>query len=118
MVNSIVPNNFHNNHFYTFCALLAIFLVGINFGMIITLRNRVTLVRWFKLKIFAVTGLLLYIALSIAYGNPSMWRVMIGLVAMIIDLIAVLYMWHQIATSSTKNGPIPIAQLHDDNGGD
>ena len=36
-----------------------------------------------------------YVGLSAAYGNPSQWRVLIGLIAMIVDIV-VLYQIRQM----------------------
>ena len=92
----------------------SVFLVGVNIAFLINLGS--SLVRWFQFKIVAVTIMLSYIALSLTIGNPDAWRASIGVVAMLVDMAAVLWMWKSIVAmaASGETGLVPLVVLRPD----
>lgn len=91
-----------------------LFLIGVNMAFLLNLGNK--LVRWFTFKIAAVTTMLLYMVLSLTYGNPTGARATVGLAAMLIDLIAVGWMWYSVTTLREKGviGLVPIFREDDE----
>lgn len=92
---------------------IAIFLVGSNAAFLINLGNKI--VAWFKFKIIAVELLLTYIVISLLYGNPTIYRVVIAAAAIIIDCLALAYMWKSVSAISKKGiiGFIPLIVMTD-----
>jgi hypothetical protein len=93
---------------------LALFLAGANVAFLFNLGRNLT--GWFTLKIVAITGVLAYMALSLYVGQPGVWRASLGVVALMIDLFALGYMWYGIEKLRAEGitGMIPIAKLGDD----
>ena len=87
---------------------MGIFLIGVNLAFLLNLGTE--LVRWFTVKIMAVTTLLVYVVLSMTYGNPAVWRAWIGLIAMVIDCAAVFWMWWSV-TRATESGHVGLVPL-------
>lgn len=87
---------------------IALFLIGTNISFLLHLSPR--LMPWFTFKIVAVTGLLTYVALSVLWGDPSWWRGIIGLVAVVIDMVAIYRMWTSIIEASRRGhvGLVPL----------
>src|SRR3982751_308254 len=95
-------------------AAIAVFLVGVNAAFLLNLGN--TLVLWFKFKIRAISLLLTYAALSFTLGQPDGWRAVIGLLAMLTDLVAVFWMWRSILGMAEDGtvGLVPLVVLKDE----
>jgi len=93
---------------------LAVFLVGANVAFLAHLGRR--FVPWFTVKIVAVTLLLIYVATSVVWGTPDWWRLVIGLVAVIIDIYAIYRMWVSIADAAESGtvGLVPLFRDHVD----
>lgn len=87
---------------------LAVFLVGANVAFLAHLGSR--FVPWFTIKIVAVTLLLVYVATSVVWGSPDWWRLVIGLVAVVVDIYAIYRMWASIADAAEAGlvGPVPL----------
>lgn len=96
------------------CAGMALFLFGANVAFLVNLGSRT--VRWFKFKIAAITLLLGYVALSMFYGNPDAWRVSIGFSALLLDIVALVWMWRSIEKMSQSGvvGLVPLVALSDE----
>jgi hypothetical protein len=86
----------------------SIFLIGANTAFLANFGS--SLVSWFRLKVTAVSGLLLYVALSGLYGDPAPWRLTLGLVAVFMDMAAIVTMWSTIDTARKQNiiGLVPL----------
>lgn len=87
---------------------IALFLIGTNVAFLIHLSAR--LVPWFTFKIVAVTGLLVYVALSVLLGDPTWWRGLIGLAAVVTDSVAIYRMWTNIIEAQLRGhvGLVPL----------
>lgn len=90
---------------------LALFLAGANVAFLVNLGRALT--GWFFFKIVAITGVLAYMSLSLYLGNPGFWRGSLGILALMIDLFALGYMWYGIEKlrAAGVTGEIPIARL-------
>jgi hypothetical protein len=100
--------------FFQLAAGCGIFLIGVNLAFLLNLGNR--LVPWFTFKIAAVTLLLIYVSLSLVYGNPATWRAVIGFIAMILDMVAVGWMWYSVTSMRSRGvvGLVPIFKSDED----
>lgn len=87
---------------------ISLFLIGTNIAFLLHLSPR--LMPWFTFKISAVTGLLVYVALSVLWGDPAWWRGVIGLAAVVIDTVAIYRMWTSIIEAS-KRGRVGLVPL-------
>jgi hypothetical protein len=96
---------------YLFGAGLAVFLVGANCAFLLNLGNRLT--RWFTLKVGSVTLLMVYVALSLYVGSPDLWRACIGVAALLLDLVALGWMWYSIESLNRRGyqGLIPLGRI-------
>jgi hypothetical protein len=83
-----------NSPFLLVTSALALLLFGVNLAFLTNLGAKV--VPWFRFKIAAVSMMLVYIACSLSLGNPDNWRAGIGLVALVVDVCAVGWMWHSV----------------------
>lgn len=94
-------------------AAAGIFLLGVNLAFLLNLGSR--LVRWFTFKITAVTAMLLYIVLSVTYGDPTVGRATIGFAAMCLDMLAVAWMWYSVSTlrDTGVRGLVPLIREDD-----
>ena len=92
---------------------LALFLAGANVAFLVNLGRDLT--GWFFFKIVAITGVLAYMSLSLYVGNPGPWRASLGVLALLVDLFALGYMWYGIESLKSRGvtGPIPIARIGD-----
>lgn len=84
------------NYLHIIGASIALFLVGVNIALIIHVRD--SLLTWWQFKLAAVTLLLIYVALSLAFGGVGLSRTILGITALCIDAVAVWYMWTSILT--------------------
>lgn len=93
---------------------LALFLVGVNTSFLLYLGNHLT--RWFTFKLLAVDLMLIYITLSLSFGNPATWRAVIGVCALVIDVGALAWMWSSIdkLQKAGVTGFIPLGKIGDD----
>lgn len=81
-------------------ATIATFLIGVNAALVYRFWPE----GWLTVKCFAVSGLLLYISLSVLYGTPATWRVAIGLASVLIDTVAVFAIWRALHKASEGDG--------------
>jgi hypothetical protein len=93
---------------------LCCLLVGANIALLLNLGGR--LAQWFRMKIVAVTLLLVYVATSAAVGHPAPWRITVGFVALAIDAAALAYMWRSINMLVTRGevGLVPLIRSVDE----
>jgi hypothetical protein len=87
---------------------LALFLIGANGAFLLHLGSR--LVPWFTIKIGAVTLLLAYVAASALWGDPQTLRLLLGFVAVAVDVYALYRMWASITDLSRRGvtGLVPL----------
>ena len=87
---------------------MALFLVGANISFMLNLGSRV--VAWFRFKVAAITLLLTYVSLSMWVGAPDAWRLGIGFAALVLDVFALVWMWHSIESMSRRGvrGLVPL----------
>jgi len=96
---------------YVMGASVALFLFGANVAFLTQLGKVLT--TWFTLKIVAITGIMFYMSLSLYIGDPGPWRASLALVFLLIDVVALGYMWLGIERMRSRGvtGLIPIARL-------
>ncbi len=106
-----------SNLLYIFIAGVCVFLLGINVAFVIELRRK--LAGWFSLKLLGVSGLLAYTMLSVLVGNPSLWRACIAFGAVLVDLVAFVWMYSNVQALHRAGtvGLIPLARFDSDHGG-
>lgn len=87
---------------------VAIFLLGANMAFVLHLGGKI--VNWFRAKILAIIGLLIYVCLSLLLGDPTLNRSVIGLAAMLVDLGALVWMWWSIQNYRARGivGLVPL----------
>lgn len=97
-------------------AATALFLVGINLAFLLQLGSR--LVPWFRFKIAAVTLIFGYVCLSFTYGGPAGPRVFVGWAALVLDMVAVFWMWFSIETTRERGviGLVPLIKAKGEKG--
>jgi hypothetical protein len=90
---------------------LALFLVGVNTAFLVNLGNNLT--RWFTFKILAIDLMMIYVCLSLALGQPTTWRALIGVFALITDTFALVWMWSGITQLQRAGivGMIPLGKI-------
>lgn len=81
-------------------AMLATFLVGINMAMVYRFWPE----SWLISKMIAVSTLLVYVALSVLYGNPAIWRAFVGLFAIGVDFLAIGGIWRALHKAERGDG--------------
>ncbi len=93
---------------YQLGAMVSAFLVGANIAFLLHLGAR--LVLWFNLKVAAATILLVYIGASLEYSHPALWRALLGLTALVLDTVALGWMWRTIVhtADSGLRGLVPL----------
>lgn len=93
---------------------VALFLIGANIAFLAHLGSN--LVPWFRFKVAAVTLLLIYVALSASFANPSLWRSGIAVAALLIDVWALWNMWRSITRLAEQGiiGLVPILMMQKD----
>jgi hypothetical protein len=78
----------------------SLFLIGVNLAILYRFWPE----PWLSAKVLAVSGLLTYVMLSVLLAHPSMWRVTIGLAAVMFDCGAVWGMWSALDTARRGDG--------------
>ena len=93
---------------------IALFLVGANIAFMANLGTRIVV--WFRFKVAALTLLLTYVSFSMWVGQPAPWRLGIGMVALILDIFALFWMWHSIESMRQQGvkGLVPLVMDDDD----
>lgn len=81
-------------HLQIAAVILATFLVGVNLALLMEFWDG--LASWFTLKVLAVMGLLVYVVLSAFLGDPSSWRMGVGIVACLLDVWAFYGVWNNL----------------------
>jgi hypothetical protein len=99
-----------SNFWLLFGSAIALFLAGCNLAFLVTLGG--TLVMWFKFKVFAMMLTLTYVCMSFAYGAPTGPRVGVGWAALLVDVLAVFWMWYSVNRARERGdiGLVPIVR--------
>lgn len=76
-------------------AYTAIFEIGVNLAIIAAYLQRFN---WLVFKMIATSMLLLFIALTmnVQLGEPPTWRLPLGGIAVLLDGVAIAWIWHAV----------------------
>ena len=93
---------------------MCLFLIGANVAFLAHLRAQ--LMSWFNLKIVAVTVLLVYVSTSVFFGHPETCMLLLGLLATVLDSIALYKMWGSIIALKNQGiiGLVPLIRPRED----